>query len=116
VAKFYPGGKKFPGLIVPNANSGPVEPAYNFNFYLPTRCECNWSPKVFNAAYAVALRTADAKQRIQAWHRVQLIENQQAPIIVPFQSQIASAVRNSVTGAWVEGGGQLHLESAANTG
>ena len=116
VAKFYPGGKKFPGLIVPNANSGPVEPAYNFNFYLPTRCECNWSPKSFNAAYSAALRTADPKQRIQAWHRVQAIENSQAPIIVPFQSQIASAVRKSVTGAWVEGGGQLHLESAGVTG
>ena len=58
VAKFYPGGKKFPGLIVPNANSGPVEAAYNFNFYLPKRCECNWSPANFNKAYSKALQTA----------------------------------------------------------
>jgi peptide/nickel transport system substrate-binding protein len=116
VAKFYPGGKKFPGLVIPNANSGPVEPAYNFNFYLPTRCECNWSPPEFNAAYSAALQTAGLKQRIQAWHRVQSIENREVPIIVPFQSQIASAVRKSVTGAWVEGGGQLHLESAGNQG
>ena len=33
------------------------------------------------------------------------------PIWVPLQAQIASAVRKTVTGAWVEGGGQLHLES-----
>ena len=63
VAKFYPGGKKFPGLIVPNANSGPVEAAYNFNFYLPGRCECNWSPPEFNTAYSKAMQTADPKKR-----------------------------------------------------
>jgi peptide/nickel transport system substrate-binding protein len=53
---------------------------------------------------------------VQAWHRVQAIENREVPIIVPFQSQIASAVRKTVTGAWVEGGGQLHLESAGKSG
>jgi len=116
VAKFYPGGKKFPGLIVPNANSGPVEAAYNFNFYLPKRCECNWSPANFNKAYSAALQTADQKKRNQAWHQVQAIENREVPIWVPLQAQIASAVRKSVSGAWVEGGGQLHIESAANSG
>jgi len=116
VAKFYPGGKKFPGLIVPNANSGPVEPAYNFNFYLPGRCECNWSPANFNKLYSLALQTADPNKRKQVWHQVQGVENREVPIIVPFQSQIASAVRKTVTGAWVEGGGQLHVESAANSG
>ena len=116
VAKFYPGGKKFPGLIVPNANSGPVEAAYNFNFYLPKRCECNWSPANFNKAYSKALQTGNAKLRNQAWHQVQKIENTDVPIWVPLQAQIASAVRKSVSGAWVEGGGQLHIESAANSG
>ena len=116
MAKFYPGGKKFPGLIVPNANSGPVEAAYNFNFYLPKRCECNWSPANFNKAYSRALQTADPKKRNQAWHQVQAIENREVPIWVPLQAQIVSAVRKSVTGAWVEGGGQLHIESAANSG
>jgi peptide/nickel transport system substrate-binding protein len=116
VAKFYPGGKKFPGLIVPNANSGPVEAAYNFNFYLPKRCECNWSPPEFNKLYSQAIQTADPKKRIQAWHQVQAVENREVPIWVPLQAQIASAVRNTVTGAWVEGGGQLHIESAANSG
>ncbi len=116
VAKFYPGGKKFPGLIVPNANSGPVEAAYNFNFYLPKRCECNWSPPEFNTLYSKALQTADPKKRNLVWHQVQGVENREVPIWVPLQAQIASAVRSTVTGAWVEGGGQLHLESASNSG
>ena len=116
VAKFYPGGKKFPGLIVPNANSGPVEAAYNFNFYLPKRCECNWSPPEFNTLYTKALETADPKARNLVWHQVQGVENREVPIWVPLQAQIASAVRSTVTGAWVEGGGQLHLESASNSG
>jgi peptide/nickel transport system substrate-binding protein len=116
VAKFYPGGKKFPGLIVPNANSGPVEAAYNFNFYLPGRCECNWSPPEFNTLYSKALQTADPKKRNLVWHQVQGVENREVPIWVPLQAQIASAVRSTVTGAWVEGGGQLHLESASNSG
>ena len=116
VTKFYPGGKKFPGLIVPNANSGPVEAAYNFNFYLPKRCECNWSPPEFNTLYSKALQTADPKKRNLVWHQVQGVENREVPIWVPLQAQIASAVRSTVTGAWVEGGGQLHLESASNSG
>jgi peptide/nickel transport system substrate-binding protein len=116
VAKFYPGGKKFPGLIVPNANSGPVEAAYNFNFYLPKRCECNWSPPDFNAAYSKAIQTANPKLRNQAWHVVQGIENRDVPIWVPLQAQIATAVRKTVSGAWVEGGAQLHLELASNSG
>ena len=117
VAKFYPGGKKFPGLIVPNANSGPVEAAYNFNFYLPKRCECNWSPADFNKALLEGLadgRPEAAEPGVASGSG----DREHATCRSGCRSRRRSPrqCRKSVTGAWVEGGGQLHIESAANSG
>jgi peptide/nickel transport system substrate-binding protein len=103
-----PRREEFPGLIVPNANSGPVEAAYNF--YLPGRCECNWSPPEFNTLYTKALQTADPKKRNLVWHQVQGVENREVPIWVPLQAQIASAVRSTVTGPGSRWRAAAHLE------
>ncbi len=115
VAKFYPAGKSYPGLIVPNFQSTPVEPAFSINFLLKGRCECNWDDANFAAAYNKALAEPDADKRKSDWADVQKIVNEQVPVIVPLQSNVATAVSKKITGVWVEGGGQLHLESASLT-
>lgn len=113
VAKFYPAGKSYPGLIVPNFQSTPVEPAFSINFLLKGRCECNWDDPDFTAAYNKALAEPDADKRKADWSAVQKIVNEQVPVIVPLQSNVATAVSKRITGVWVEGGGQLHLETAS---
>lgn len=116
VDKFYPAGKSYPGMIVPNFQSTPIEPAFSINFLLKGRCECNWDDAQFAQAYAKAVGEPDADKRKDDWAAVQKIVNEQVPVIVPLQSNVATAVSKKVTGVWVEGGGQLHLESAGLIG
>lgn len=115
VGKFYPAGKSYPGLIVPNFQSTPVEAGYSLNFLLKGRCECNWKDPAFTAAYNKALAEPDATARKAAWADVQKIVNEQVPVIVPLQSNVLTAVSNKVHQVWMEGGGQLHLETASRT-
>lgn len=112
---FYPAGKEYPATIVPNFQSTPPEPAYSLNFYLEGRCECNWTSPEFEDAFAEAVSEPDEKKRMAAWATVQEIINEEVPLIVPFQSTVVTAVGPDVAGVWVEGGGQLHLESAGLT-
>lgn len=112
VDKFYPAGKTYPGLIVPNFSSTPQEPAYSLNFYLEGRCECNWSNADFQAGFAAAIGEPDETARKEKWGEVQTIVNSEVPIIVPLQSTVVTATQKRVSGVWVESGGQPHLESA----
>lgn len=114
--KFYPAGKRFPGMIVPNFQSTPPEPAYSLNFYLRGRCECNYTNPEFEAGYKAAVAEPDVAARKELWGRVQEILNADVPLIVPLQATVVSAQAAAVTGAWVEGGGQLHLENAGLAG
>ena len=41
-AKFYPAGKKFPGLVVPNFDPAPPAPAFSLNYLREGTCNCNW--------------------------------------------------------------------------
>lgn len=115
VDAFYPAGKSYPGLIVPNFQSTPVEPAFSINFLLKGRCECNWDDAQFASAYTTAVGEADEAKRHQDWAEVQKIVNEQVPVIVPLQSNVVTAVAHDLSGLWVEGGGQLHLETAGRT-
>jgi peptide/nickel transport system substrate-binding protein len=116
VDSFYPAGKSYPGYIVPNFQSTPPEPAYALNFYLPGRCECNWKDDDFSKAFSDAVAEPDETARKEKWGVVQEIINREVPLIVPLQSTVVSATSDKVTGVWVEGGGQLHLENAALKG
>ncbi|QYH36368.1 ABC transporter substrate-binding protein [Salinibacterium sp. M195] len=111
VDDFYPAGKSYPGKIVPNFQSTPPEPAYSLNFYLPGRCECNWVDDEFLTAFSGALAEPDADARKAQWATVQSVINEQVPLIVPLQSTVATGTSSELSGVWVEGGGQLHLES-----
>ena len=116
VDAFYPAGKTYPGMIVPNFQSTPPEPAYSLNFYLPGRCECNWVDEDFLTAFSAALAEPNADTRKGHWATVQTVINQQVPLIVPFQSTVVTGTNSALTGIWVEGGGQLHLESSSFKG
>jgi peptide/nickel transport system substrate-binding protein len=111
--KFYPAGKKFPGLIVPNALNASPQPAFSLNFLLSGRCECNWNSAAYDAAFATAVGAVDVAQRNQAWAAAQRLENQQVPLMIPIIRSPAAGVSRTVSGVWLEGGGQLHLEDAS---
>jgi peptide/nickel transport system substrate-binding protein len=114
--RFYPAGKSFPGLIVPNFQSYTSEASDEFQFLLKGRCECNWNNSEFDALYAQALATPDPAQQKVIWGKVQTLVNQQAPIFVPVQFATVTATKRSVVGLWVDSAGNPHLENAGFAG
>lgn len=111
-ARFYPAGKRYPGLIVPNSISLPSEPSLALNFLLRGSCECNWDDPAYARAFATAIGTADEGERRTAWGEAQAIVSDQVPVVLPLQTSVLMGVSDVVEGVWSEGGGQLHLESA----
>ena len=114
--KFYPTGKSFPGLIVPNFQSYPTDPASQFQFLLKGRCECNWNSEEFDRLYQAALSAPDEAGQKVAWAKVQEHVNAEVPIFVPLQFGTLTATKATVTGLWVDGAGNPHLEDAALSG
>lgn len=108
--KFYPAGKTYPNLLLPNYQSVPGEPAFSMNFLLTGRAESNWESKAYDAQYTKAIGTLDKTARKAEWCKAMLMENQELPLITPFVFDVLHAARANVKGAWVEAGGQIHLE------
>ncbi|WP_165960718.1 ABC transporter substrate-binding protein [Actinocrispum wychmicini] len=111
-AKFYPAGKQFPGMIVPNFQSFQPNAADLLLFVLSGRCECNWNNKQVDDLYNRALGTADPQGQKAVWGQVQELVNKEAPIFVPLQFATLTATKNTVAGLWVDGAGNPHVEDA----
>lgn len=114
-AKFYPAGKTYPGLLLPNYQSVPAEPGFSMNFLLSGRAESNWNSKKYDDQYKKAIGTLDAGKRKAEWCKALNMENKELPLITPFVFEVLHASRSNVKGAWVEGGGQLHLETVSKS-
>lgn len=112
LAKFYPAGKTYPGVVLPNFQSNPSEPAFGMNFLLSGRAESNWNNSTYDALYKKAIGIPSVSQRKIAWCEVQKLENKELPLITPIVYDVLHGARANVRGAWVEGGGQLHLDMA----
>lgn len=112
-AKFYPAGKTYPGLLLPNYQSVPGEPAFSMNFLLTGRAESNWENKEYDDQYTKAIGTLSADARKAQWCKALKLENAQLPLITPFVFDVLHAARANVKGAWVEAGGQIHLEGTS---
>ena len=112
-AKFYPAGKTYPGLLLPNYQSVPGEPAFSMNFLLTGRAEDNWESTKYDALYTKAIGTLDPVKRKAAWCAAMKLENSELPLITPFVFDVLHAARANVKGAWVESGGQIHLEGVS---
>jgi peptide/nickel transport system substrate-binding protein len=113
--KFFPAGKKYPGVIIANYISSPYEPSQQLNFFQQGVCECNWSDPTYNQLLAQAVGTADTSARTQIYQQMQSIVNQQVPSIVPFTTAQFTVVNKRVVGAWVQSNGVVHLDAAGVT-
>ncbi len=114
-AKFYPAGKSFPNMVVPNFQSYTAAASEEFQFMLSGRCECNWNNTQYDQLYNQALSTADDAKRKQIWGQLQELINQQAPVFVPVQFATVTAAKSNVSGLWVDSAGNPHLETAGFT-
>jgi peptide/nickel transport system substrate-binding protein len=106
-------GKTYPGLLVPNYQSVPGEPAFSMNFLLSGRAEDNWNNTTYDNLYAKAVGTSSPKARKAVFCSAMKLENQQLPLVTPLVFDVVHATSSNVSGVWEEGGGQLHLENAS---
>jgi peptide/nickel transport system substrate-binding protein len=113
--KFFPAGKKYPGLIVANYISSPYEPSQQLNFFQQGVCECNWVDPQYDQLLQQALGTSGASARAKLYQQMQALVNQQVPSIVPFTTSQFTVVAKRVAGAWVQSNGVVHLEGAGVT-
>jgi peptide/nickel transport system substrate-binding protein len=113
--RFYPAGKSFPNMIIPNFQSYTADPSDEFQFELKGRCECNWNNPQFDALYKQALAEPDSAKRKVIWERMQELINQQVPIYMPLQFATVTATKRSVAGVWEDSTGNVHLEDAGFT-
>ena len=114
--KFYPAGKSYPGLIIPNFQSYQANPYSQFSFPLSGRCECNWNSEEFDSTYEEALAASDEGEQNQLWDKAQEIINKEVPLIIPVQPKVVTAAKADVVGVWVDPTGTPHFESAGFSG
>lgn len=112
VEVFYPSGKQFPGLVIPNGDTAALDPAYPLKFFASKRCECNYNDPRIDELLAIGKSTADRAKRKEAYQEIQAIVNDQVPVIVPASWAFLNASQKYVQGTWVESGAQLHYEGA----
>jgi peptide/nickel transport system substrate-binding protein len=112
LAKFFPAGKKFPGMIVANFLSLQPNPILGLSFATSGKCECNWNNEAFDAHVKAAFGISDPVKRQAAYNHLQAMISQSAPVIaIAHQTNIVAA-QNYVAGAWEDPRGNVHLENA----
>ncbi len=112
VDKFYPSGKKYPGLIIPNGDTALLDPAFRLKFFSVDRCECNYNDPKIDELLAEGKSTGDQAKRKEAYDQIQRIVNEQVPVIIPVSWPFLNANQNYVKDIWAESGGFIHYENA----
>jgi peptide/nickel transport system substrate-binding protein len=112
VDKFYPSGKKYPGLIIPNGDTALLDPAFRLKFFSVDRCECNYNDPKIDELLAEGKSTGDQAKRKEAYDEIQRIVNEQVPVIIPTSWPFLNANQDYVKDIWAESGGFIHYEDA----
>lgn len=110
--KFFPAGKKYPGVIVANYLSVPSEPSRQLNFFKSGVCECNWSNAGYDRLLAQSQAATDESQRNGIYAKMQQLVNDEVPLVVPLTTTQLTVAQKRVVGAWVQSDGAVHLEEA----
>jgi peptide/nickel transport system substrate-binding protein len=116
LSKFYPAGKSYPGTIIANYFSMPANPSYAFSQSQFGTCECNWNDSAFESLAKQAVGIADTAKRQKVYDQMQTIFSQQAPLMVIAHQTNIVAAQKTVSGAWEDAAGNVHLETARLSG
>ena len=112
IDRFYPAGKKYPGLIAANFLSNSPVPPYIFSFFEKGTCECNWDSPELQGLLAKGVAAQTAAERRAAYAPLQKLIAEQAPVMTLLQSVVISVRRANVVGVWTDSAGDLHLDRA----
>jgi peptide/nickel transport system substrate-binding protein len=113
VNKFVPLGKKYPGVIVPNAGGDLDDPGYIFQRAITGGNEMAYSSAEMDQLSQQGLAVSSEAARQQVYEKMQVIYNRDVPAIQVVHYPLVTGVASSVSGVWEEPSGDLHLESAS---
>jgi peptide/nickel transport system substrate-binding protein len=112
LAKFYPAGKSYPATIIANYFSMPPDPSFAFQQGEYGNCECNWDNPKLEALAKKAVGTLDLAKRDAIYRQMQQIYSQGAPVAVIAHQTNIVAEQKTISGAWEDPAGNVHLETA----
>ena len=115
VQSFYPAGKSYPGMIVPNQLSfAPVPDTFSSRWFGASgTCECNWKgTDAYNAALSIATQSSSEADRKAAFHTLQEEINANVPIIIIGSVGNSVVAQKTLFGVWMQGDNLVHLEKA----
>ena len=112
LAKFYPNGKTYPGIIVANFLSLQPNTALGLSFASSHKCECNWNNAAFDALYFKALGATDDATLKKYTDQMQQMFSTAAPVLAIAHATNIVAVQKGIAGVWQDPRGNVHLENA----
>ncbi|MGB4135136.1 MAG: ABC transporter substrate-binding protein [Microbacterium sp.] len=114
-ARFYPAGKEYAGLIVPNYLSREPAPLPFVAAYFGVNgwSESNWpgTPEYEDAKALIESATDEADIR-EGFTEFQRITSQEQPLLAVLNVGQPSSTLASITGVWMEANGTIHVEGA----
>jgi peptide/nickel transport system substrate-binding protein len=116
LAKFAPAGKRWPNTVIPTAYVAPHNPGIFLAQWFPGICECNFDDPRYVAAVEAGVAAPDDAAAKQDYARAQQIFAQQNPVSVVTMMSFPIAVRDGVSGIFLDETGYGRFEQAAIDG
>jgi peptide/nickel transport system substrate-binding protein len=116
LARFAPAGKKWPNTLIPTVYVAPHDPGIFLSQWFPGICECNFDDPRYVAAVEAGVAAPDEAAARRAYDEAQQIFAEQNPVSVVTMMSFPVAVREGVSGIFLDETGYGRFERAARDG
>lgn len=110
LARFAPAGKKWPDTVIPTVYVAPHHPGIFLAQWFPGICECNFDDPSYVAAVEAGVAAPDEAAAKRSFAEAQRIFAEQAPVSVATMMSFPVAVRDDVSGIFLDETGYGRFE------
>lgn len=116
LARFAPAGKSWPNTLIPTVYVAPHDPGIFLSQWFPGICECNFDDPRYVAAVEAGVAAPDETTAKRAYDEAQQVFAAQNPVSVVSMLSFPVAVREGVSGIFLDETGYGRFEQAAVDG
>lgn len=116
LARFAPAGKSWPNTLIPTVYVAPHDPGIFLSQWFPGICECNFDNPRYVAAVEAGVAAPDETAAKRAYDEAQQIFADQNPVSVVSMLSYPIAVREGVSGIFLDETGYGRFERAGRDG
>lgn len=113
LARFAPAGKRWPNTLIPTVYVAPHDPGIFLSQWFPGICECNWDDPRYVAAVEAGVAAPDEAAARRSYDEAQQIFAARSPVSVVSMLSFPVAVREGVSGIFLDETGYGRFEQAA---